>query len=351
MSGETARRAIDFLAAQSRGACTITFFGGEPMLEFERIKDLVSYGEGKYGRRVQYRMSTNGTLLRKPDIEFLRKHDVYFVLSVDGNERQHDANRTFASGRGSYAKIARRIPDVLEANPYTIAVSVIVPGTVEFVTAGVEHLFASGFRYVLQTLDYSAGWEKRDIDRLRRQYLEVAEFYDRALREGKKIYYGPFDERVKTRAQKPYTKGNLCDLANTQIAVAPSGRIYPCVQFVDVDGPEQGDYVIGDVRDGFDDNRRRHFVGENYAEKESCAGCALEGRCATYCGCVNWRATGDLKRVPPIVCEHERMLMPIVDRLANRLWKDKVPLFRRKFYDPTFPVSSYLEDCAVERRT
>jgi len=86
-------------------------------------------------------------------------------------------------------------------------------------------------------------------------------------------------------------------------------------------------------------------VDENRAEKQSCAGCALNGRCATYCGCVNWRATGSLREIPPIVCEHERMLMPIVDRLANTLWKDNVPLFKRKFYERTFPMSSYIEDC------
>jgi uncharacterized protein len=349
MAPTTAVRAIDFLASASDGLCVITFFGGEPLLEFDLIREIVTYSRKQYGAAVQFRMSTNGTLLRKPVIEFCREHDIYFVLSLDGDRDQHDTCRRFAGGAGSYDTIVRRLPEVFAFNPYTIAVSVVSPDTAGRVAAGVRGLYRQGFRYVLQTLDYAAPWKRKHLAALKRQYTELAGYYYDALSTGTKIYYSPFDERIKTRAQKPYCNGDLCDLANSQIAVAASGRIYPCVQFIGEDGDGNRDLAIGDVFDGFDDTRRRFFVEENYATKTPCSGCALDGRCATFCGCVNWRATGDLKSVPPIVCEHERMLMPIVDRLANRLWKHNVTLFRRKFYDKTYPVSSYLEDCAIER--
>lgn len=87
----------------------------------------------------------------------------------------------------------------------------------------------------------------------------------------------------------------------------------------------------------------------NYREKTSCLGCDLNGRCATFCGCINWRATGKLHTIPPIICEHERMLIPIVDALANKLWKKQIPLFKRKFYEKSFPVSSYIEDCVIKK--
>lgn len=345
MSADTARRAIDFLGESCNGSCTVTFFGGEPLTEVDLIKDIVAYSRGRYGGRIRFRMSTNGTLLDRELIEYLRANEIYFVLSLDGSESQHNRCRRFPGGQGSYAKIARGIPDVLARNPYTMAVSVIVPETVEFLAAGVKDLFAKGFRYVVQTLDYSAAWDRPHIKALENEYSLLSDFYYESLKKGRKIYYSPFDERIKTWAQKPYGKGDLCDLANSQMAIAPSGRIYPCVQFVGGDDPEDQTHSIGDVFVGFNDERRRYYVAENYAEKTSCAGCALEGRCATYCGCVNWRATGSLRAVPPIICEHERMLMPIVDGLANKLWKQKDSLFKRKFYEKSFPVSSYIEDC------
>ena len=351
MTADAARRAIDFLGDSRNGSCTVTFFGGEPLTEIGLLKEIVAYSRGRNGDRIRFRMSTNGTLLDRKLIEYLKANEIYFVLSIDGNGEQHDRCRRFAGGEGTYAKVSRHLDDILELNPYTMAVSVIVPETVGFLAAGVKDLFAKGFRYVVQTLDYSAAWEKPQIRVLENQYSVLAEFYYESLKKGKKIYYSPFDERIKTWAQKPYGNGDLCDLANTQMAIAPSGRIYPCVQFVGEDNARDQTHSIGDVFGGFDEDRRRYYVAENYAEKTACAGCALEGRCATYCGCVNWRATGSLRTVPPIICEHERMLMPIVDRLANKLWRQGNSLFKRKFYEKSFPVSSYIEDCLLRGGT
>lgn len=350
MSGDTARRAVDFLVEAGEGSSTITFFGGEPLTEFALIKDIVGFAQDAYGQAVQFRMSTNGTLLDDDSLRFLTDHDIHFVLSLDGNQAQHDTHRKFADGSGSFERISRMIPNVLKANPYTLAVSVVSPRTAPMVSQGVQSLFAQGFRYVLQTLDHSAPWGDRDLRVLREQYRELAAFYTAALNEGRKIYYSPFDERIKTWAQKPFGQGDLCDLANSQIAVSASGTVYPCVQFIGDDGPEDRFNSIGSIESGFEEERRSFFIEENYAEKTSCRGCALEGRCATFCGCVNWRATGSLRTVPPIICEHERMLMPIVDDLATRLWKKNVELFRRKFYDKHFAVSSYLEDCGALRK-
>ena len=349
MGPETAERAIDFLYEHSNGSCVATFFGGEPLLEFQLMKEIVGYSSRRYGQSIRFRMSTNGTLLDDEIIDYLREHDIFFVLSIDGSEEQHNRMRMFADGSGSYGAAIAHLGSVFDFNPYTIAVSVVVPETVDFVASGVQDLFSKGFRYVLQTLDYSARWEEGHVESLKDQYEALCEYYCKSLQDEKKIYYSPFDERIKTRTRKPYGKGDICDLANTQIAIAASGRIYPCVQFIGTDDETCTKAAIGNVFAGFDAPRRRLCVELNYEDKPSCKGCALYGRCATGCGCVNWRATGHMNRIPPIICEHERMLMPIVDRLANKLWRKNVPLFQRKFYDRAFPMSSYIEDCMARR--
>ncbi len=348
MSLATAKQAVDFLADQADGTCVITLFGGEPLLEFDLIREIVSYSGNKYGRRIQFRMSTNGTLLRPEILQYMKDNDLYFVLSIDGHQAQHDTNRRLIGRKGSYESISTHLDDIFGFNPYTIAVSVVTPETAGMVADGVMHLFGKGFRYVLQTLDYSARWEDNHIRELKKQYTALAKFYFDRLAAGDKIAYSPFDERIKTYAQKPFGKGDLCDLANTQVAIAPSGSIYPCVQFIGSDSGKYLDNIIGNVWSGFDSERRESYIQENYREKETCKDCALHGRCATFCGCVNWRATGSLHTIPSIICEHERMLMPIVDRLANRMWRKNITLFKRKFYEPTFPVSSYIEDCKIK---
>lgn len=349
MTSEIARQAIDFLHRVSKGKCTVTFFGGEPLLEFALIREIVDYSRDRYGTDIAFRMSTNGTMLTPEILEYLNQKEIFFVLSLDGCQEQHDASRVYADGRGSYRSATRELEKILELNPYTLAVSVIVPETTGYLAEGVRSLYAAGFRYVVQTLDYSANWSDHDLWALKRQYRLLAVDYYQRLMAGEKIYYSPFDERIKTWAQKPYANGDLCDLANSQIAIAPSGRIYPCVQFVSSDSGDSEENTIGDVVGGFDSKRRDWFIDENYREKETCRDCALAGRCATYCGCVNWRATGHLDQIPPIICSHERMLMPIVDKMANRLWNRGSSLFKRKFYERSYPVSSYIEDCQIRR--
>jgi len=349
MSLRTALQSVDFLASQAKRRCTITFLGGEPLLEFGLIRQLVEYSQKTYDSKIAFRMSTNGTLITPEVLQFFQEYDVYFALSIDGNQAQHDQCRRYANNRGSYQDISDRLQAIHNFNPYTIAVSVIVPETAGYLAAGVKDLFEKGFRYVLQTLDYSAQWKSKDIAVLKEQYKKLAKYYADSLKAGKKIYYSPFDERIKTWAQKSRKPGDICDLANSQIAIAPSGRIYPCVQFIGSDDGAWTENSIGDVAIGFDSDKREHFITWNYEDRQSCVGCALYGRCATYCGCINWRATGDLSTIPPIICEHERVLMPIVDAMANKLWDKKIPLFKRKFYEKSYPVSSYIEDCLIKR--
>ncbi|NIM20555.1 MAG: radical SAM protein [Candidatus Latescibacteria bacterium] len=349
MNFETARRAVDFLCDNSDRSCIVTFFGGEPLLAFDLMKEIVAYCHLEHKGKIKFRMSTNGTLLNQDTLAYLKEKEIYFVLSIDGSEEQHNKTRRYLCDTGSYRSAVRLLDEIFEFNPYTPAVSVVVPETAIYLASGVQDLLTKGFHYILQTLDYSAQWREKHIKLLREQYKKLSHHYYEKILNGVKIYYSPFDERIKTHAQKRYDNGDLCDLANSQIAIAASGRIYPCVQFIGTDNQWHQKHSIGDVFNGFDDSRRRYYIEQNYSEKKSCSGCALEGRCATYCGCVNWRATGQLNHIPPIICEHERMLMPIVDRLANKLWSKNSELFKRKFYEKTFPISSYIEDCMVRK--
>src|SRR6185503_1024497 len=96
-----------------------------------------------------------------------------------------------------------------------------------------------------------------------------------------------------------------------QFSIAPSGRLYPCVQFVQED--QNHEFVIGDVFTGFDAQRQNAVSCCAEHEKPECGGCALIDRCSSWCACINWQSTGSLDRASPLVCEHERLLMPIAD--------------------------------------
>jgi uncharacterized protein len=123
--------------------------------------------------------------------------------------------------------------------------------------------------------------------------------------------------------------------------VAPDGTAYPCVQFVG-----RREYAIGSAEAGLDEQRREAIHALNARENPNCRGCALLGRCHNKCGCLNMQTTGDLARAPAILCEHERMLIPLADRIAEKLFARRDPLFIQRHYNPLFPVMSFLEDIA-----
>jgi uncharacterized protein len=88
--------------------------------------------------------------------------------------------------------------------------------------------------------------------------------------------------------------------------------------------------------------RRDELIAENRQARPQCRGCALVGRCANYCGCMNWQLTGEITRVPGIICAHERMLIPIADEVGNTLWDERNRAFLKKHYrdyEERFPYS------------
>ena len=103
-------------------------------------------------------------------------------------------------------------------------------------------------------------------------------------------------------------------------------------------------YAIGHIKSGTDENKRLELYQINEREKQSCEGCAVKGRCNHHCGCLNKQATGSITKVAPALCAHERILLPIADRLGERLYRKRSAMFIQKQYNDMYPLLSLLED-------
>jgi len=154
-----------------------------------------------------------------------------------------------------------------------------------------------------------------------------------------KFYLSPFEVKISSHINQLTYCHERCELGKKQISVAPDGRLYPCVQFV---GDES--FAIGTVEGGIDETRREALYSRNEEEKQTCADCAIRSRCNHYCGCLNRQATGSIDRVSPALCAHERLLLPIADRLAERLYKKRNAMFIQKQYNEFYPILSLVED-------
>lgn len=334
MTLETARKAIDLVIGLGRNSACVSYFGGEPLLKFDMIRELTEYAHeaGRKARKeMHFRLSSNGTLFTREILQFCKDNKILFAISLDGDREAHNAQRVMAEGRGSFDIVDGKLDMVLEYNPFAVFTSVITPQTAGRLLESIEYMWSRGIRYIVHQVDYThMEWDIESFDLLKESYEKLANWYIEATRSGEYFFLNLFDDKLKTHARSPYKLGEICDFGARKVSFAPDGSIFPCVQFVS-DRPDARDYYIGHVDTGLT-KRREELIAENKMERSQCKGCALLGRCSNYCGCLNWQTTGKVTEVLPLLCEHERMLLPIADEVGNILWKGKNPAFIKKQY-------------------
>ncbi len=357
MTLDTAKTAIEFALQQFRkeqrsGSMGISFFGGEPLLMRELVKQTVRHCRVLSSETKQlfhFRLTTNGTLL---DEEFLTGTDtgeIFVALSHDGIASAHDTHRVNATGHGSFATINSVIYLLLRHKPYSPVMLTVTPETAGSYAESVKYLYGRGFRYLICTLNFAGAWNDAAMKTLTRQYQLLAEWYELEMKKEEKFYFSPFESKIASHVVPGSCRKGRCDFGRRQISVAPNGRLYPCVQFVG-DGSNDT-YCIGDVYSGLDTAKHAVLYAENDADKSECGRCAVRERCNHFCGCLNWQATGRLTNVAPAVCAHERIIIPIVDKMATSLFKSRNALFIQKHYNDIYPFLSLIEDMQMKATT
>ncbi len=350
MTDETARAAVDLAVQVSRQqgidqSLGVVFFGGEPLLRPKLIRSTIEYCreiEKQTGQLFHFKLTTNGALLDEAFLADPLTSGIFVALSHDGVQPAHDMHRVDADGQGTFERLTPVIELLLRHKPYAPVMLVVTPETVPWYAESVGFLFSCGFRYLICSLNYGADWPRQALKELERQYDRLAEWYETETSREEKFYFSPFDVKIASHVFPGSCRRERCELGKKQISIAPSGRIFPCVQFVG-DG-EDSPWCIGDVQTGVDEARRERLYQENAKDKTSCRQCAIRERCNHYCGCLNRQATGDIGRVSPALCAHEQMVLRIADRMAERLFQKRSPMFIQKQYNELFPLVSLAED-------
>jgi uncharacterized protein len=329
----------------------IIFFGGEPLLMRPVIEETVRHCrevEAATGQLFHHKITTNGMLLDESFLTGEDTRDIFVAMSHDGVRGAHDANRIDRGGAGTFDRLEEKIGLLLAHKPYAPAMLVVTPHTAEHYADSVQYLYGKGFKYLICSLDYGGAWTEADFRILKRQYERLADWYYRETVKEEKFYFSPFEVKISSHVYQGSCKAERCELGRRQISVAPNGRLYPCVQFVG-DGSDDT-YCIGDVWQGVDEAARDRLYTINAEEKAECAACAIRERCNHYCGCLNRQSTGRIDTVSPILCAHERIVLPVADKLAARLYKERNALFIHKHYNDLYPLLSLVEDTVKSKK-
>ncbi len=325
MSFEVGKQALDFLVAHSgkRKNLEVDFFGGEPLMNWQVVKDLVAYArsiEKEAGKNFRFTLTTNGVLVDDDVIEFANKEMHNVVLSLDGRKEIHDASRVTVSGDGSYDTILPKFKKFVEARDgrgYYMR-GTFTHRNVDFLE-DIKHMADLGFTElsmepVVCSPDDPYALTEEDLPKLFQQYEELAFEMLKRKKAGKgfTFYHYMID---LTGGPCIYKRISGCGSGTEYLAVTPTGELYPCHQFV-------GDpkYLMGDVWKGVTNtDLRDEFKLCNAYARPDCKDCWAKLYCSGGCAANAYHATGSIKGVYDYGCKlfRKRMECAIMLKIAE----------------------------------
>jgi len=315
MSEDIGIQAFEFLFEASKNRCNLNvdFFGGEPLMNFEVVKKLVSYAEkraAELGKIIEFTMTTNCVLLREDVQEFLKEHDISTVLSVDGRKSTHDNIRIFPNGSGSYDYVMKNILHFVRELEFK---NYIIRGTYtrhnkDFVE-DVKHLKELGFHMislepVVGDPDADYVFREEDLPFLKKQYEELTRYYWKCYEEGHGFEFFHFNIDLFKGPCLP-KRISACGAGHEYVAVSPQGDLYPCHQFVGRD-----EFKIGHVSAGvLKPEVGQEFQNSHVLNKPECRKCWARFYCSGGCHASNLASTGSLLKPYKLGCELQRKRM------------------------------------------
>jgi uncharacterized protein len=312
MSLETGKKSLDFLFSASgpRKHIEVDYFGGEPLLNFEVVKELISYGKEKAqksGKVLKQTLTTNTILLDEGIARFLTEENISLILSIDGRPEVHDRMRPYRNGKGSYQRVSSAIRKHLAA-----------PGLHDYYVRGtythfnldfsedVLHLVKEGFLQVslepvVASPENDYALKEEDLPLLYEQYERLAREWLFASDSGRPFNFFHFNISLDKGPCLPRRLSG-CGAGNEYLAVTPEGELYPCHQFVG-----KPEFLLGDVTEGLSSKAvRERFLQAHILNKKECRNCWARFYCGGGCHANAYNFNSDLLIPYELGCRLQR---------------------------------------------
>ena len=340
MSFETAKKAIDKLFDWKAISETVDsnpklnykigFFGGEPLLNFKLIKEVVKYVTS-LSSQFKFSLTTNGVGVTSEIAGFLAKHNFSLILSVDGPKEIHNHHRKYANGKGSFDDVMRGLNYLKDAGVTKITFrGTFLPDQSDLLSRAkfLNELCDKGYgrsvsiepacltegcTYVPDDIKFTSTMVKK----MKQEYLEVAEWIAERLNNGQKARF----HNIMVYVERLVLKKQYCTECGGSVgymAVNPEGKIFSCHREM---SSEIGDLEKG----GVDERLKAKWMDNRYYQISKCMKCKLRNVCGGPCREHNITATGDIHKNDPVMCNFYKNWIKAAVRVA-----DKVPYDRLK---------------------
>lgn len=312
MSFEVGKKALDFLIANSgnRRNLEVDFFGGEPLMNFSVVKQLVEYGRSKekeYNKNFRFTMTTNGVLLNDEIMDYCNREMSNVVMSLDGRKEVNDHMRPFRNGKGSYELIVPKFQkfaklrgekDYYIRGTFTRHNLDFSKDVLEFADLGFHSM---SIEPVVAKPEEEYAIREEDLPVILEEYDRLAKEYVKRKKEGKGFNFFHFNIDLN---QGPCVAKRLsgCGSGTEYLAVTPWGDLYPCHQFV---GEEE--FLLGNVDTGVTNTQiRDEFKLCNVYAKDKCRDCFARFYCSGGCAANSYNFHGKLDDAYDIGCAMQK---------------------------------------------
>ncbi|MBK6514130.1 MAG: radical SAM protein [Polyangiaceae bacterium] len=330
MTPEVASAAIDLALDRADAAgerLELSFFGGEPLLEWDLLIELAAEARARAdtrGMKIALQVTTNGTLLDAGRVSTLADLGVHVALSHDGTAWAHDTNRRTRGDRGTHAEVEAALDLLLACGRPFDVITVVDPATLGDLASGVRALLDRGVERLTLNPSWAAAWSPERLEALRGAYEQIAAYVIGWFRRGRTVSVQPLDSALVLAARGERRSPHLCTAGVKRLAIAPSGRIYGCGRSVRED---DGTLSIGSLEAGLD--------------------AARPAICPEGCACASFEETGDAATPGPVQRLHDALVAELAPRIIRALESEAVgrATFERTFRNGTggAPVTSSVD--------
>ena len=318
MTEETARKSIELLfnnIRESNGEnATITFFGGEPILRFNFIKKITKYAKSKAKNDISLRFATitNGTTIKKHHLDFFKKEKFVVSLSLDGNEKHHDATRIYKNNTGTYSDIMNNFKGISSNMP--ILIRTTISDHNYKVDEVIKHINSLGFNRIMYELDFNIN--SINFSKFLKSTEKLLEFYTEKIKQ-----HDYFDLRNYTRViasilTKRRSKSH-CDAGVGYMAVSADGNLYPCHRFIGIKKLNSGnisELSSKQIIEYATSYNKQLGDSPGYRNNE-CIDCSFAFLCGGGCAYHSYLKHNDLYKISLNDCQFKRIIFDQTLRL------------------------------------
>lgn len=342
MALSTARKAVNFIfeIVGKSNKADINFFGGEPLLEFDLLKEITEMiqSDPSFDReRFAITVVSNGTIFSSEIEEFLIKKNVALCISCDGPGAVQDRYRHFPDGRGSSEIVEENLRKALAVFPLTPINAVYSPDNFRSLPQVVDFLAGLGGRNIFLSPNISAAWTEKDAQMLPEIYEAIGKRYIDYYSDGSPRYISLLDGKIAVILRGGYRPLERCRMGKGEFAFGPSGRIYPCERLIGAD--EGGEHCLGNINEGAAIARTCKEIS-GAASNVECQTCSLKDYCMNWCGCTNYHSTGSYNTVSAFMCASEKAAIGAAFNIIQYMSENGIDLSHHLSGSPLMNVIS-----------